>query len=206
MICAVHDLEFIRRRLARYRPELVQPGDDTRQAAVAVILKPRSDDVDILFIKRAETPGDPWSGHMAFPGGHRDPEDADLCSAAVRETWEEIGVDLNQADYLGALDHQQALPAALPLRMLIAPHVFELKHQPSFRINHEVAEVVWGSLRAMVSGECHQTEIRTIVTGPTVFNGYRLEAGHFVWGLTYRMLKSLFSTLDPDWVPPPEAD
>jgi hypothetical protein len=38
-----------------------------------------------------------------------------------------------------------------------------------------------------------------------VFNGYRLEGGHFVWGLTYRMLKTLFSTaLDPSWQPPAE--
>lgn len=202
----MHDLIFIRQRLAHHRPALIEPDNNTRQAAVAVILMPRNTDVDILFIKRAETPGDPWSGHMAFPGGHRDPEDADLRSAAVRETWEEIGVDLNQADYLGALDHQQALPAALPLKMLIAPHVFELKAQPSFRINHEVAEVTWGSLALLISGECHDTETRAVITGATAFGGYRLEQGHFVWGLTYRMLKSFFSTLDPDWMPPPEAD
>jgi 8-oxo-dGTP pyrophosphatase MutT (NUDIX family) len=142
---------------------------------------------------------------MAFPGGHRDPDDGNLRAAAIRETREEIGLDLGNANYLGALDHQQALPAARPLKMVIAPHVFELCGNPSVAINHEVAEVVWTGIAPLISGEWHDTETRPLLTGPTTFSGYRLERGHFVWGLTYRMLKSLFSAMDPNWEPPPES-
>ena len=198
------ELNLIRKRLVDHQPESFSPGSNTREAAVAVILRDNGDDTEMLFIKRSEKEGDPWSGHMAFPGGHRETADADLKAAAIRETLEEIGLDLSQADYLGPLDQQRAMPRGRPLNMLIAPHVFELQGDPSFAANYEVDEVVWTRLKPMVSGECHDTETKLMAGKPTIFNGYRLERGHFVWGLTYRMLKSFFSMLDPAWEPPAE--
>ncbi len=204
----MYPIQLIRERLAGHRPASFSAGEGTRQAGVAVILRPTpggaASDTDILFIRRAEKAGDPWSGHMAFPGGHREAEDADLKSAAMRETLEEIGLDLAPADYLGALDQQRAMPRGRPLNMLIAPHVFALAGDPRFHPNHEVAEVVWTGLGALVSGMRHDWETRPMAGQPVVFNGYRLEGGHFVWGLTYRMLKSFFAVLDPAWEAPPE--
>ncbi len=200
----MYRLNFIRRRLAEYEPECYQPGPHTRQAAVAVILRDRPQGEEILFIKRAEKKGDPWSGHMAFPGGHLDPIDDDLRAAAMRETLEEIGLNLEGANYLGAIDQQRAMPRGRTLDMIISPHVFELSGDPRFSINYEVDEVVWAPLAPLARGELHATETKPMAGQPTVFNGYRLARGHFVWGLTYRMLKSFFSALDPGWQPPPE--
>jgi 8-oxo-dGTP pyrophosphatase MutT (NUDIX family) len=171
----VHNLDFIRRRLAEHQPETFTPRETTRQAAVAVILREatnRDAGTDILFIKRAEKEGDPWSGHMAFPGGHLEEADADLRAASMRETMEEIGLDLGPAQYLGALDQQRAMPRGRPAKL--------------------------------ISNDRHDWETKPMAGQPTVFNGYRLERGHFVWGLTYRMLKSFFETLNPDWNPPSE--
>ena len=50
---------------------------------------------EILFIKRAARAGDRWTSHIAFPGGGREPLDEDDCAASVRETREEVGLDLN---------------------------------------------------------------------------------------------------------------
>ena len=175
-----------------------------RQAAVAIILRERSDRTDILFIHRADRPGDPWSGHMAFPGGHRDPTDPGLRAAAERETREEIGLDLNGAEYLGALGHQRAMPRGRTLDLLIAPHVFVIEGDPGFEPNVEVQEVVWTSLPRLAGNHCHDTQTLPMAGKPTIFNGYRLEQGHFVWGLTYRMLKSFFTAIDPEWQPPKE--
>ncbi|MDH3642871.1 MAG: CoA pyrophosphatase, partial [Gammaproteobacteria bacterium] len=157
----MYDLDFIRQRLADHDPEVFKPLANTRQAAVAIILRDhvrkhkgeQGLESDILFIQRAEKPGDPWSGHMAFPGGHLDPEDEDLRAAAVRETWEEVGLDLSGADYLGAVDQQRAMPRGRALNMLIAPHVFQITGDPEFTINYEVAEVVWTRLAPLLSGE-----------------------------------------------------
>lgn len=52
-------------------------------------------DPEVLFIKRAAREGDRWTSHIAFPGGGRDPEDNDDGATSVRETREEIGLDLD---------------------------------------------------------------------------------------------------------------
>ena len=160
----------------------------------------------MLFIKRADKDGDPWSGHMAFPGGHKEPSDNSLQHAAMRETMEEIGLSLDNADYLGPLNHQVAQPRGRVLDMLIAPHAFQIDGDPVFAPNYEVAEVVWTSIAPMARNEIHDTETKPMAGTPTVFNGYRLERGHFVWGLTYRILKTFFSTIDKNWEPPEELE
>ena len=200
---ALIDLAAIRERLAAHVGNTFVPTARMRQAAVAVVLRELSNGTEILFIKRAVKPGDPWSGQMAFPGGHLDSSDSGLKEAAMRETLEEVGLDLEGEAYLGALDHQWAAPRGQRLDMLIAPHVFEIAGDPRFALNYEVDEAVWAPLGPLVRNEVHDTETLSITGTPTVFNGYRLAGGHFVWGLTYRMLKDFFRTLDPDWA---EAD
>ena len=197
-------LDRIRNTLGAFKPSEVTPNKQTRQAAVAIILRETNDHPEVLFIKRAEKEGDPWSGHMAFPGGHKEPEDTDLRQAAERETIEEIGLDLSAGNYIGALDHENAQPRGRILNMLIAPHVFEIFDEVEFSINYEVDEVVWASLEDLTSNRLHDTETMPMSGTPTVFNGYRLDGGHFVWGLTYRILKSFFTTVDPGWSGPRE--
>ena len=201
---SVFTLLEIRQAMAQHDPQFAEPGAKTRQAAVAIIMRETENGPQMLFIKRADKEGDPWSGHMAFPGGHKETIDTSLEEAARRETWEEIGFSLEGSRYLGALDHQLAQPRGRVLDMLIAPHVFEIEGDPIFKPNYEVAEVVWAPLPAMARNELHDTETKPMAGTPTIFNGYRLERGHFVWGLTYRILKTFFWTLDSDWQPPKE--
>ncbi|MBA3258253.1 MAG: NUDIX domain-containing protein, partial [Gemmatimonadales bacterium] len=85
-------LERLRRRLAAQRPRVDQEAGELIWAAVALVLVPDPDSV--LLIRRAERTGDPWSGHMALPGGRRDSEDSDLIATAIRETAEEVGLQL----------------------------------------------------------------------------------------------------------------
>ena len=201
------DLASIRRRLAAFKP--VRPAIDanTRQAAVAVVLRPGDGVTEALFIKRAEKDGDPWSGHMAFPGGHRDPVDADLCAAAIRETSEEIGLDISAAPVLGELPSQR--PMSVSRNMLVAPFVFEIEGDPAFELNHEVADAVWTPLAPMYRGDNVERASPPFDTdtpngGSMAFNGFRLHGGHFVWGMTYRMVQTFFETLDPGYQRLPE--
>ena len=97
------DLGRVKSALAQAPRELEQP----RRAAVALVLAPSSTGdatLSLLLVRRSEREGDPWSGHMALPGGHAHPEDADLLHTARRETLEEVGVDLLGAELLGRLD------------------------------------------------------------------------------------------------------
>ena len=88
-------IDSIITRLNGHQRDLEDVGDGTREAAVAAILRP-GDHTEALFILRASREGDPWSGQMAFPGGHKDPEDISIRHTAERETWEEIGLDLSR--------------------------------------------------------------------------------------------------------------
>ena len=200
----------VRTAMRMFTPTLVSPGETTRQAAVAIILREAPTDsaeqTEMLFIRRAERPGDPWSGQMAFPGGHREDSDISLQAAAMRETHEEIGLNLDSADYLGALNHQQAQPRGRVLNMLIAPHVFVTQDVPDFAPNREVADIVWAPLPTLASNTLHDTQTLQMAGKPTIFNGYRLSGGHFVWGLTYRILKSFFTAVDSTWQPPKEIE
>lgn len=199
-----HSIETISRRVSEHEPELVTPTRRTRQAAVAVVLHQPRDQTEVLFIKRATVPGDPWSGHMAFPGGHKDDGDIDLVDAAVRETEEEIGLDLNDSRFIGPLSHQRAAPRGRTIDMLVAPYVFVVDSIPNLTLNHEVDEVVWGSFNDMFKGRTHEIEFRAVADAQIPFNGYRVEQRHFVWGLTYRTLQTLFSAVDPTYSEPKE--
>ena len=195
----VFDLPSIRRRLDQYQGKTLAHAATTRQAAVAIVLRDLANGTEILFIKRAVKSGDPWSGQMAFPGGHKDPQDGGLKQAAMRETLEEVGLDLAGGDYLGALDQHRATRRGERIDLLIAPHVFEIAGDPALALNYEVDEAVWAPLAPLARNELHHQETLSITGSPTVFNGYRLAGGHFVWGLTYRMLKDFFRALNPGW-------
>ncbi|OCL04084.1 nudix family hydrolase-like protein [Glonium stellatum] len=114
-------------------------------------------DPEILFIKRATRVGDKWNGHVALPGGKRDPEDEDDQVTAVREAMEEVGVDLSYAHALciGNLPQRVVTTSwgKVPL-MVLCPYVFLLTHHniPPLRLQPtEVASTHWVSLRALLS-------------------------------------------------------
>ena len=199
-------LASIRERLAGLRPQhLAADEQRARQAAVAVVLRERQTGTEMLFIKRAEKAGDPWSGHMAFPGGHRERQDADLRAAAVRETEEEIGLDISAASVLGELPRQR--PMSVRSNMLVAPFVFAIDGDPAFTLNHEVAATVWAPLAPMHQGrnaERDSPPFNGEGSGASAFNGFRLAGGYFVWGMTYRMVQTFFETIDPDYARLPD--
>jgi 8-oxo-dGTP pyrophosphatase MutT (NUDIX family) len=168
---------------------------EARSAAVAVIARESTRGAELLLIRRAERQGDPWSGQMAFPGGRHEPFDVDLRATAERETREEIGLDLAEhARFIGALPRVPATARGVPVGMVVAPLVFELSSLPALSLGAEVAEVVWAPLGAIASGS-----LDTTFTYVHEGNRYQLPAldveGRVVWGLTYRMLRSLFEAI-----------
>ena len=173
-------------------PTKTSPAN-ARRAGVALILKALGKDLSILFIQRAVREEDPWSGHIAFPGGHYDRSDTDVLQTVVRETKEEVGITLTPSDCLSQLPYEKPYTSDQPTDLVVLPHVFVLTHEPDINLNHEVSEVIWVSLAQLASGE--------LITYKTVhFNrkkyqlpGFLLNDKQFVWGLTYRILQRFFS-------------
>jgi 8-oxo-dGTP pyrophosphatase MutT (NUDIX family) len=184
----------LRASLARRPPRTIEV-DAGRQAAVAILLAERDGDAHALLIQRAERPGDPWSGHMAFPGGHREPHEQDLFLTAVRETFEEVGIDLHrQAEAIGRLDDIHA-QAAQPVDLLIRPFVCAATQDIVPRPNHrEVRDTLWVPLSSLAKPETAGTH-RYPEQGPAMTFPAFLYQGFTIWGLTYRMLTALLETV-----------
>ena len=195
-------LTEISARVANYKPDLLDLSQDTRQAAVAIVVQQTDAGIALLFIKRAEHEDDPWSGHMSFPGGHRDQADTCLRSAAERETFEEIGLQLTADQCCGALSHQRTFGRGNRPGMPVAPYVYINERTFEPRLSAEVEAIVWGPLEDMMNGGLYGTEERGTGSQRARFDGYKLGRDRFVWGLTYRTLQGFFKVLDPTYIEP----
>jgi 8-oxo-dGTP pyrophosphatase MutT (NUDIX family) len=188
----VASLQQIRAAFAGHAPNTVSP-EGLRQAAVAMVLRQAEPGPEVLFIERAEREGDPWSGHMAFPGGRFDPTDRDLRHAAVRETWEEVGLDLSGAEPLGRLDDLHGQRSAGVPSIMIAAFVYHLSGSPALKLNHEVQDVLWIPLPVLHDAARHVEHPLASRAGRNMPGIEVGEPGrHIVWGLTYRFLEVFF--------------
>ena len=190
------DVQTVRRALEGRSHRAAPARTDDRYAAVAAILRQHSSEAEVLLIRRAQHDGDPWSGHMAFPGGQREATDQDLLQTAVRETFEEVGLALDPGVHLiGRLDELPAMARGRRIGMIIAPFVFALEH--TAELCHNIAEVdecVWTPLSPLARGE-RDTTLEYEYDGQRVLlPGFDVE-GRVVWGLTHRMLAALFELL-----------
>ncbi|MYC98898.1 MAG: CoA pyrophosphatase [Gammaproteobacteria bacterium] len=163
-------------------------SDPAMQAAVALVLR-REPEPSFLLVRRAHSPRDPWSGQMALPGGRRDPEDTGLRETAVRETQEEVGIDLAQSGTLvGRLPDLKPTSRAIP-PLVIAPFVFLLSERSEARVaSTEIAAVYWVPIAHLSAPGARSAVAVETPAGKRVFPCYRVE-GHPVWGLTYRILQ-----------------
>jgi 8-oxo-dGTP pyrophosphatase MutT (NUDIX family) len=187
------EIDQIKARLAGHRP--VTPENAARRhAAVALLLREHRHQPQVLFIRRAEHDGDPWSGDLAFPGGGIEESDRDPRAAAERETLEEIGLQLQPHQYLGqSIDMTGAY---LPIR--ISCFVYLLENQPFFQLNHEVVETFWVPLATLLDPQRNQlanfndrgaTRLHPVIELPEW-------SDKPLWGITYRLLQGFLVLFD----------
>jgi 8-oxo-dGTP pyrophosphatase MutT (NUDIX family) len=167
-----------------------------KRSAVAMILQLHEGQLHILMIKRAEREGDPWSGHMAFPGGRMDPGDANGFAVAIRETEEEIGLTLESEDLcIGRLSEINARPQRGAFGMAVSPFVFRLDRDVSFAPNYEVAEVVWVPLEFLLDPDNREQMSWKYKGRKLPLPCYMFE-GRRIWGLSLMMLDELMDLIE----------
>ena len=190
-------MQRIEECLSAYQPRSVDV-ESTSRAAIALLLQPRADDIYVLFIHRAHHPKDPWSGHMAFPGGRHEPADPDLLITIQRETDEEVGIDLAACgEYLGRLEEVQAMAGGRQTGMIVSRFVYsipaDVRPVPD---PVEVQDTIWVPLAFMLDKGAEQTVSRELQDGSTIDVEALLYGGKTIWGLTYRVLRDFLTVIN----------
>jgi 8-oxo-dGTP pyrophosphatase MutT (NUDIX family) len=185
----------IRAALASHNPVAADEEEGVRKAAVALIFRLGKDDVlELLFIKRAEYAGDPWSGQIAFPGGRVEAGDASLTETAIRETHEETGIDLTREGMMiGTLDDLRPRTASLP-PIMVRPFVALLDRTEPLVLSPEVALSFWLPFTALTRKESWHEETIS-VRGIQIYARVFRHEQHVIWGMTERILAQLFGLL-----------
>ena len=184
-------------RLSNFVKEEADFEPRAGRAAVAIMVREGLAATEILMIRRATREGDPWSGHMGFPGGRRDPCDVCNFACVLRETEEEIGVDLAEwGTCLGELSDVNTGWRKDRPEMLVTPFVFRVAELPKLTPNYEVDDVVWVPLHFLIdhhNREPLEWEWRDqkVGTDSYLYDTYR------IWGLSLMMIDEMISILDP---------
>ncbi len=188
-------VEQIREALARHQPAQVARGPGHAEAAVALVLAGTGSDLSLCAILRAEHPLDPWSGHMALPGGRASAEDSGPRAVAERETLEEVGLALGEAHWIGPLS-QMPVNLGGDRRMVLSPFIYYLGEELSpFTLSDEVAEAYWIPLSHLWdprnAGRFEWMRGGAKLLYPSI--RFRESA---IWGLTFRVLTLFSDVLD----------
>jgi 8-oxo-dGTP pyrophosphatase MutT (NUDIX family) len=179
--------------LAERPGRAVDVGPGVRRAAILLTLRLREDgEPEVLMIKRADAEGDPWSGHIALPGGRMEPGDHDLSMTALRETREETGVDVaGDGRLLGALDDlMPRSPTLAPI--VIRPYVALVRADVAIVPSDEVAAAFWVPLSVLREPTAWGTGLVSMRDGERMVSVFRHE-DYVVWGLTERVLRQFLA-------------
>jgi 8-oxo-dGTP pyrophosphatase MutT (NUDIX family) len=170
-------------------PAALKPISDEQgaNAAVALLLKPKRNDFDLLLVKRVKSPSDPWSGQMALPGGKREAKDASLKDTVMRETKEETGIGLDQRLFLGALSAVRSEPKP---DFKILPFIVLLEDEPKLKLNKKELETfIWVPYEEIVQSK------GTVEFSFGKVPAYIL-ADAIVWGVTYKILSEFVKAVE----------
>jgi 8-oxo-dGTP pyrophosphatase MutT (NUDIX family) len=193
-------LDDLRRCFQSHTPEL--SGDSVKiEASVALVLCEEGEDLSLLFIQRATHKSDRWSGHIAFPGGRLDAQDATSQQAAERETREEVGFALDDSKLIGRLDDLRGLSESI----LVSGYVYGLAQRPPLAPNHEVQNAFWLSLGEIESQERNVERAFDYKGTDFVLPAIQVldQDDPVLWGISYRFLELLMELVGRPIAPMP---
>ncbi|MDP9202836.1 MAG: CoA pyrophosphatase [Gemmatimonadota bacterium] len=196
VLLAHPDIVKLRAALESHRAVGAEKEEGARRAAVALIIRAGEDGApELLFIKRSDYPGDPWSGQVAFPGGREEGADPTLTDTAIRETREETGIDLvRDGTVIGVLDDLRPQTARLPA-VIVRPYVVLLNRFEPLLLSDEVALAFWVPLVAFTDAPSWR-DTNVLARGVQMNRRAFHHQGHVIWGMTERILAQLLALLD----------
>jgi len=194
-----HNLGVIAEQIGRHQHQRQYVEGHRTRAAVAMIIRELPGDLEILFIERATDDRDPWSGHLAFPGGKVEQGEKSR-QAAERETREEIGLALESERYLGRMS--DIVGSNLPVR--VSCFAYATASRAIFPVaNHEVRDVFWTRLSDIRDPARHQMATVGFSGRTLVVPGIILPQADkpVLWGITYRLVMQFLEIIQVTDIP-----
>ncbi len=157
-----------------------------KESAVLIGMIERQGEAHVILTKRSENLSS-HSGQVAFPGGRIDDTDASPEAAALREAWEEIGLDINEVEVVGKLPVYHSGSG-----FRISPIIGFVRDGAEFEINRDEVDYMFEvPLNFLMNTDNH------VVSG-RVFEGRKRHyyempfEGHYIWGVTAGMIRVLY--------------
>ena len=176
---------------------IVQTDQGLLIASIAIILRDGPQGTEFLLMQRAKHDKDPWSGQMAFPGGKFEPNDITKKATAIRETAEEVGIHLNEQDYLGQLDDLYGVKENNKYNVIVSCYVFKTDRILTPKGNYEVADLVWLPMSYLQNSkncyEYYHPKINNKRMPAVLINQQKEQV---LWGLSLRMLTMMYQVID----------
>lgn len=155
-----------------------------RRAGVLLMFYPKRGAPHVLFTKRSKEVAE-HKGEISFPGGAYDPEDETILQTALRESREELGLNVNELEILGELDDVYVPPT----RFLITPFIAFAREPPKPRPSaSEISEVIEIPVSELLDPSILREELRGAGGMKRYLQFYNYE-DHVIWGATARILK-----------------
>lgn len=182
-------------KLRTRRGRLLDPARDALTASIAVPVRDTGEGLELLYLLRAQRVGDPWSGHISFPGGKIDASDKGPRETAIRETREETSLDLTGAECVCRLDDQ----ATHLSKAHVAGFVFYLANgpDPSLALSREIQRAFWVPLADLMDERRYVTTVVAGEWGKRKVPAIDLPGaeGPVLWGLTYRFTAQILACI-----------
>lgn len=164
------------------------------RSAVCVLLRQHHGEDEVLLMRRAIREGDPWSGHVSFPGGRMDAADDTALDAAKRELHEEVGYCAESAEPVGRMSDVVTRRHEAMRPMIVTPYAFRVPADSEFQMNHEATETFWCPI-SFLADQANRDEMewklgKKPLEVPITLPCYFYE-GRRIWGLTLLMLDEL---------------
>jgi 8-oxo-dGTP pyrophosphatase MutT (NUDIX family) len=163
------------------------------KAAVAVILRQDNQNgIMMLLLKRKTSETDPWSGHMAFPGGRMKDSDLQKINTAKRETFEETGIDLGKYEFLGSLDE---LPPG-NRSVTVTPFVFFAAEDVKVKVEaREINDYVWIPISFFTDKKNSVAYSVESMGAVREVESFPYLGKFIVWGMTLRVINDFLSKI-----------
>ena len=170
--------------------------DSVVNAAVSLVMRDTNAGPEFLLMQRAKHDQDPWSGQMALPGGKFEEQDKTHRCTAIRETKEEVGIELRDDEYIGQLDDIYGVKANGLISVHVACFVFKVDREVKLKANYEVGDMLWLPLEYLNdiqnSYDYYHPNDATLKMPAVLISE---EKEQILWGLTLRLLVNLFRVL-----------